>query len=107
MSVDNNEFFYTYKTGKLTIIGFDGSMLAHDDAERCRDALLALVNNHACEVLVVDLMDVPIITSWILGILAAIRQHGTRVELYHPSADMREILDTTHLDRLLHVREVV
>jgi len=49
-------------------------------------------------------MGVPVVSSWILGVLAAIRNHGVQVELYHPSADMREVLDVTHLDQFLHVR---
>lgn len=39
-----------------------------------------------------------------LGIMAAVKSHRIRVELYHPNAAMREILHNTHLDSLLHVR---
>lgn len=99
------DLFYTYKTGKLTVIGFDGKHLAGEQRDRCRDLLLQLVEHHECEYLVVDLMDVPVVSSWILGILAAIRSSGVHVELYHPTAGMRDILETTHLDKLLHVRE--
>jgi anti-anti-sigma factor len=96
---------HVYKTGKLTVIGFDGRQL--NDAHhvgRCRDELLELIDHHDCQVLVVDLSEVGLVSSWILGILAAIRQHGVAVELYHPSPDMRGVLSMTHLDDLLHVR---
>ena len=97
--------FHVYKTGKLTVVGFDGRLLSEPmTAEPCRDRLLQLVDHHDCEVLVVDLMDVPIISSWVLGILAAVKSHGVEVELYHPTAEIRGVLSTTHLDDLLHIR---
>jgi anti-anti-sigma factor len=98
--------FYVYKTGKLTVIGFDGRHLREPGgSEACRDELLRLVDSNACEVLVVDLMDVDIVSSWILGVLAVVRSKGVDVELYHPSAEVRDVLAVTHLDDLLHVRD--
>ena len=97
--------FYTYKVGKLTVIGFDARHLDGEHREACRDHLLSLVENNSCEYLVVDLMDVPIVESWILGVLAAIQESGVTVDLYHPTAAIREVLETTHLDSRLHVRQ--
>jgi anti-anti-sigma factor len=96
---------HVYKRGKLTVIGFDGRQLndAHHVGQ-CRDELLDLIEHHDCQMLVVDLSEVGLVSSWILGILAAIRQRGVSVELYHPSPDMRGVLSMTHLDELLHVR---
>jgi len=100
-----NPHFHVYKTGKLTVVGFDAKHLSEPSSQAaCRDELLLLVGNHACEALVVDLMDVSVVSSWVIGILAAVKKHGVDVELYHPSADIREILRTTHLDDLLHIR---
>lgn len=96
---------HVYKTGKLTVIGFDGRQLNDTHhVGRCRDELLELIDHHDCQVLVVDLSEVGLVSSWILGILAAIRQRGVSVELYHPSPDMRGVLSMTHLDELLHIR---
>lgn len=96
---------HVYKKGMLTVIGFDGRQLNDTHhVSRCRDELLELVDHHNCQVLVVDLSEVGLVSSWILGILAAIRQRGVSVELYHPSPDMRGVLSMTHLDELLHVR---
>ncbi len=75
----DDEVFYTYKTGKLTIIGFDGRHLNQADADRHQEALLTLIKEHLCEVLIVDLMDVPVVSSWILGVLAGIHHQGVRV----------------------------
>lgn len=100
--------FHAYKTGRVTVIGLEGRSLEEPDSiEEIRDGLLQLVNSHHCEILVVDLTDVCVMSSWILGILAAVQGRGTSVELYHPSPEMREILATTHLDRYLHVRDTI
>ena len=98
-------YFHIYKTGKLTVIGFDAKHLAEAQCQiACRDELLVLMDNHDCQALVVDLMDVAVVNSWVIGILAAVKRHGVDVELYHPSPEIRGILRTTHLDELLHVR---
>jgi anti-anti-sigma regulatory factor len=97
--------YYAYKSGRLTVIGFDCRRVLQD--EHCATVtgeLLEFLSQHSCEILVVDLMDVPIVNSWILGVLAAIRQRGIRVEIYHPSEVMDDMLAVSHLDRLLHVR---
>jgi anti-anti-sigma factor len=97
--------FHVYKQGKLTVIGFDGRTLRDaSQADVARDGLLELIQHHDCQVLVVDLMDVEVVSSWILGILAAIKQCGVDVELYHPSPEIRDVLSVTHLDSMLHVR---
>lgn len=97
--------FHVYKSGKLTVVGFDGRQLNDPRlADLCRDQLLALCEHHDCQVLAVDLMDVDIVSSWILGILAAIHREGVDVELYHPSPEIRGVLSETRLDRLLHIR---
>lgn len=100
-----NSMFHVYKAGRMTVIGFDGRGLRDPlTAAACQEGLLQLIDQHECEVLVVDLMDVSVVSSWILGILAAVKSRGVQVELYHPSAEIRDVLSTTHLDELLHVR---
>lgn len=101
----SDELFYTYKAGKLTIIGFDGRHLAGQNPERYQEALRSLLKQHVCEILVVDMMDVPVVRSWVLGILIALHKQGIRVELYHPTLTMREVLESTHLDTILHIRD--
>ena len=97
--------YHVYKRGKLTVVGFDGRRLNDESqASQARDQLLHLIDHHDCQVLVVDLMDVSIVSSWILGILAAIKQQGVDVQLYHPSEEIRDVLSVTHLDQMLPVR---
>ncbi|MEW4488133.1 STAS domain-containing protein [Thalassoglobus sp. JC818] len=104
--LDGSKFFHVYKTGRLTIIGFDGRHLQQfgSSQEICGE-LLHLVEHHDCEVLVVDMMEVPIVSSWVLGILAAVQRNGIDIELYHPSDELREVLRVTNLAQCLHVRE--
>ena len=98
--------FHVYKTGRMTVIGFEGRHLENPlHADTVREQLMHMVKHHDCEILVVDLMNLGVVSSWILGVLAAIQQSGTDVELYHPSDEIRQILDITKLNQLLHVRE--
>lgn len=100
--------FHVYRTGQVTVIGFNGRDLEQAEfSEEIHDGLIQLVQSHQCEVLVVDLTNVSVVSSWLLGILVALREHGTVVELYHPSPDIREMLSTAHLDKRLHVRDTI
>ncbi len=106
MTISSSPYFHVYKQGALTIIGFDGKHLAStDDAPDVRESLLSLLGQTECQTLVVDLMEVPIVSSWILGILAAVHQGGIDVQLYHPNSALQDVLETTRLDSVLHVRE--
>lgn len=97
--------FHVYKRGKLTVVGFDGRTLNDPvQAGQSRDTLLELIQHHDCQVLVVDLMEVSVVSSWVLGILAAIKHRGVDVQLYHPSSDIRNVLEVTHLNEMLPVR---
>lgn len=98
-------YFHIYKSGPMTVVGFDGAGLDNNEfAAECRDALLGLCESHGCQVLVVDLMEVDIVSSWILGVLAAVKRQGVEVEVYHPSEDVRNVMRVTHLDQVMHVR---
>ena len=100
-----HRYFHVYKVGRLTVIGFEALHLADPKVQAaCRDHLLQLITDHTCEVLVVDLMGVTLVTSWVLGILAAVKSHGITVELYHPSPVIRDVLHTTRMNEILHVR---
>jgi anti-sigma B factor antagonist len=108
MQTGTTELFHVYKNGRLTVIGFEGRHLEDPDAaELIRERLLGLVDRNDCEVLVVDLLDVQLISSWILGVLASVGSHKIAVELYHPSPEICGVLDMTHLDRVLHVRDAI
>ena len=102
----NEEYFHVFKTGRLTVIGFEGKQLSDfSSVSTCRDSLLNLLDGPECELLVVDLMDVGVVSSWLLGVLAAVRQRGIEVHVYHPSKEIRRVLNSTRFDELMTVRK--
>lgn len=105
MRTDVDRYFHVFKAGRLTVVGFTATeVLSLDNVESCRRKLQQLVDEHACQELVVDLYDMPVVSSWILGLLAYIRTRGVLVHLYHPSPAVRDVLQISHLDRLMDVR---
>jgi anti-anti-sigma factor len=102
----HSQIFHVYKTGTLTVVGLNGQhLLEPRTVDECRDELLELIGSDDCQVLVVDLVDVGILSSWVLGILASVHLQGIEVHIYHPASDMRGVLEMTHFDELLNVRE--
>jgi anti-anti-sigma factor len=97
-----------YEAGRLTVVGFDGSddRLDQLNIGQCRDELAALVKEHNCEVLAFDLTGVRLLPSGLLGLLASLRQLGVEVHLYNPSADVRDVLEITNLDRLMTIHDI-
>lgn len=96
-----------YEAGTLTVIGFGGcEVLDHLNLAECRDEIVELIGRHKCSTLAFDLTGVRLIPSGFLGLLASIRRHGVDVHLYNPSDDIREVLEITKLDKVLHLHEV-
>ena len=97
-----------YEKGRLTVVGFEGSdqLLENVNIAQCRDELATLIREQQCEVLAFDLTGVRLLPSGLLGLLASLRQHGVEVHLYNPSADVRDVLEITNLDRLMKVHEI-
>jgi len=96
-----------YEAGELTVIGFGGrEVLDHLNLAECRDEVVELIRNHGCSTLAFDLTGVRLIPSGLLGLLASIKRQGVEVHLYNPSKDIREVLEITKLDKLLHLHEV-
>lgn len=101
----NNTLFHVYKSGTGTLIAFSAfQMTRPDDAQRHVDDLMELLEAHDCQELVVDLSGIGIVSSWILGVLASIKQQGPKVSLYYVSPEIQEVLAVTNLNRLLEVR---
>jgi len=102
----DSQYFHVFKRGTLTVIGFEAHQLA-DDAQslhKCQDKLLDVIERNRCQILAVDLLDVGLVSSWILAVLTAAHRKGIEVHLYHPSRDVKDVLEVTHLNQLLKVR---
>ena len=93
-----------YKAGPLTVIGFGGTRILDQlDIGDCRQQIVDLVKQHDCKTLAFDLAGIKLIPSGMLGLLASLRQLGVDVHLCNPSDDVREVLEITHLDRIMQV----
>jgi anti-sigma B factor antagonist len=96
-----------YQAGRLTVVGFGNKpVLDRVNVTECRDEMAALIRENACELFAIDLTGVKLIPSGLLGLLASLRQLGVEVHLYNPSDDIREVLEITKLEQVLHVHQV-
>lgn len=96
-----------YQTGELTVVGFGGQDVPDEVCIAAyRDQLIALINQVQCKVLAFDLTGVTLIPSGMLGVLTSLRSRVERIELYNPSADVREVLRMTRLEQLFDIKEV-
>lgn len=96
-----------YQAGSLTVVGFDGrEILDQMDFAQCCDEVRALVQEHQCRSIAFDFTGVCWIPSALLGVLmSAYRQTGD-VHLFNPSVNIREALEITKLDQILHVHDI-
>jgi anti-anti-sigma factor len=96
-----------YQAGELTVVGFGGrEILEQISLAEYREELLNLVQEADCRTLALDLTGVRIIPSGMLGVLASIHRLDVDVHLYNACDDIREVLEITHLDEILHLHEV-
>lgn len=106
MKTMERDYFHVFKSGPLTIIGFTAVHATKpENIEVCRRQLQEIVDENTCQELVVDLYELPVVSSWILGLLAWVQGSGLNVSLYHPSTAIREVLNVTKMDGRMEVRE--
>lgn len=87
-----------YDVGESTLIGFkDVEVVDDHHLEVFREGLQAIIREHNCKTLVLDLTGVKIISSGTLGFLFSLNRQGVAVRLYNPSDTIREVLDITKL----------
>jgi anti-sigma B factor antagonist len=96
-----------YQAGELTVIGFGGrDVLDQLNLAGSYDEVMKLIRDHHCKTLAFDLTGVRLIPSGLLGLLVSIRRYGVEVHLYNPSRDIREVLEITRLNKLLHLHAI-
>ncbi|QDT34914.1 STAS domain-containing protein [Thalassoglobus polymorphus] len=96
-----------YQVGPTTIVGFGGrDVLDNVNVAVCRKEILELIENVECETLAFDLTGVTLLPSGLLGLLTSITQQAVNVQLYNPSDDIQEVLETTRLNTLMEVKMV-
>jgi anti-anti-sigma factor len=112
--ITHHPIFAVVETGESGVVAF------HDwqsTRQRCwsfeeaavlqeiRDEVDDLIGQHQCKVLAIDMTDVDVIPSAVLGLLVGLTSKGLKVELLHPSESVRQTLAVTKLDQLLSIRD--
>lgn len=96
-----------YQAGELTVVGFGGQdALSRINLAECRDELITLIRENHCQTLAFDLTGVSLIPSGTLGLMASMRNLGVEVHVYNPSNDIRDVLDVTKLNTVIHIHEI-
>lgn len=91
-----------YESGALTVVGFAGHMpLDELNLAECHDEVIALVRQHRCKVLAIDMTETRIIPSGLLGLMVAIHHQRVSVCLLNCSDELREVLEITKLNRFI------
>ena len=98
--------FTLYRHGEVTVIGWDGEADADADPTAFLHEAADLVTGANASVLAVDLTGLTQFRPGLLGGLASIVRRGTRVLLFNPTEDVRDLLRVSRLDRLLSVHAV-
>ena len=102
-----SEVLQVYSTGPVTVVGFGGRVILDDiNLAECRDTILTLARDQKWHTMAFDLTGIRLVPSGLLGILASLHRHGIKVEVYNPSPGLREVLEVTHFDKLVEIREV-
>jgi anti-anti-sigma factor len=110
---DDTAIFTVEETGERTVVAFRdwrSSLEVYYESggdvfiSQAREQIERLRSEHQCKVLVVDLTSVVFMPSWLVGMLVSQQKGGLHIELLHPSASIREMLQTTKLNRLFVVR---
>ena len=95
--------FKLYRHGPVTVIGWDGAAAVDAHPEDFLQEAADLVSGADAETLAVDLGGLTDFRPGLLGGLAALVRRETRVLLFDPTDDVRQILALSRLDRLLAV----
>ena len=104
---DTPQELHVYQAGELTVVGFGGrDLLDQVNIASCREEIKTLIGQYGTKTLAIDLSGVLLIPSGMLGLLNSIRELGVEVQIYNPSADVREVLEITKLDEIFKIQNV-
>lgn len=95
-----------YRSGPLTVVGFGNRNALDISVVACQNELAQVLRDSNCHTLAVDLTNVRLVASGMLGVFASIQRRGVRVLLFNPSPDLLDVLEITKLDRLLPTHTV-
>jgi hypothetical protein len=92
------------QTGKRLVVAFrETEVWDFKFVAGVEDELDHIVHNFAFDVLAFDLAGMQRISSMLIGIFVSLTRTGFAIELVNPTSDVREVLETLHLDGLIAV----
>ncbi len=99
-----------YSVGPVTVLGFSGKDVPSEfNVAHYRAAISDLLKINNSSVVAFDLTGVRLVPSGMLGLLVSLTRipsHPLTVQIFNPSADIREVLAITKLNRMIEIREV-
>ena len=102
-AADRPATFILYHRGPITVIGWDGAEAVDARPDDFLSETADLVSGASADVLAVDLGGLEDYRPGLLGGLAALVRRGTRVLLFDPTENLREVLRISKLDQVLGV----
>ena len=111
---DDSSIFRLGETGERTVVAFRDwrSSLGlyyesggHVFISQTRKQIESLRSQHQCRVLAIDLTPVAYMPSWLVGLLVSLGKGEFQIELLNPSESIRDMLETTKLNRIIVVRD--
>ena len=99
-----------YSVGPVTVLGFSGKDVPSEfNVAHYRAAISDLLKFNNSSVVAFDLTGVRLVPSGMLGLLVSLTRipnHPLKVQMFNPSADVREVLAITKLNRMIEICEV-
>ena len=99
-----------YSVGPVTVLGFSGKDVPSEfNVAHYRAAISDLLQLNNSSIVAFDLTGVRLVPSGMLGLLVSLTRipnHPLTVQMYNPSADVREVLAITKLNRMIEICEV-
>jgi anti-anti-sigma factor len=92
--------------GRRTVVGFTGGDLPPEQVlGRYLDEITTLIDAHDCREFAFDLAGVSTVPTGFLGVVVSVLKKGVQVSVVNPSAEIREVLALSNLDRRVQVEE--
>jgi anti-anti-sigma regulatory factor len=110
----DSAIFLVKETGERTVVGFRDWQSSLDALYwtganvlvfQARSELDALIAEHQCRTLAIDMTSVEPFPSAFLALLISLTKEGVRIELLNPSEIVREGLRITKLDTFFAIRD--
>lgn len=99
-----------YSVGPVTVLGFSGQDVPSEfNVAHYRAAIFDLLKLNNSSVVAFDVTGVRLVPSGMLGLLVSLTRIPNlplTVQMYNPSADVREVLAITKLNRMIEICEV-